>query len=385
MEGRSLIIGVDLTETRPQIARYDRKTDRMAADSLDFEGGPAFLVDVRNMWARSMAANEPGTAIIKEFTRRFKAAAAARGVEDFDRSVGALMVTVPEITKDNIAFAKAFFRELDMAEGRVFLQDHLESMFYEVMYEKEEIRNRDVGLFQFRQDQVKFSRMHLNHNTRPITGTCELHGSLTLSGSEEERSQEMQAFAQQMLGAGMYSGIILDGDSLDQSWGKPALKVLLRSGRKVFREDYLFSKGACDAARERVTEKKLKGVFYLSDGLVHLNIGMYMMSGGVNAYVPLMNAGVNWYEADMTEECILGDGKTLVFSVSRIDDPRRVQYQMVLDGLPERPPRATRLRLHLFYPEIGKCVIEVTDLGFGDFFKPCDKVWEETLEEGRQL
>ena len=41
---------------------------------------------------------------------------------------------------------------------------------------------------------------------------------------------------------------------------------------------------------------------------------------------------------------------------------------MQLPGLPERPPKATRLHIHLEFESDKRCRIHVTDLGLGEMY-----------------
>ena len=52
---------------------------------------------------------------------------------------------------------------------------------------------------------------------------------------------------------------------------------------------------------------------------------------------------------------------------------------MQLPGLPERPPRTTRLRIEMAYISREECVVTVRDLGFGEMFPSSGKVWKEAI------
>ena len=52
---------------------------------------------------------------------------------------------------------------------------------------------------------------------------------------------------------------------------------------------------------------------------------------------------------------------------------------MPLPGLPERPPKATRLKIRMEFESAGSCSIRVEDLGLGELFPASGMVWNETL------
>ena len=54
---------------------------------------------------------------------------------------------------------------------------------------------------------------------------------------------------------------------------------------------------------------------------------------------------------------------------------------MKLDGLPDRPPKASRVRIEVSFTSGTAMRVRVTDLGFGDLYPTSGKTWEEVLTE----
>lgn len=59
-----------------------------------------------------------------------------------------------------------------------------------------------------------------------------------------------------------------------------------------------------------------------------------------------------------------------------------LKESLLLDGLPERPPRATRLHIAVEFIRVDCLRIEVQDLGFGELFPSSDLSWTEEIELG---
>ena len=104
------------------------------------------------------------------------------------------------------------------------------------------------------------------------------------------------------------------------------------------------------------------------------------MIGGAKGYYSLISAGVNWYEAMGECEIILDDVDFLEFLVSDMEASKKERYSMKLNNLPTRPPKATRLHLHLEFENVHQCRIEVKDVGFGELYPSSGLVWHETIE-----
>ena len=204
--------------------------------------------------------------------------------------------------------------------------------------------------------------------------------TVSLKGDPKGKDQKFHRLIEESLKEELYSSIYLVGEGFDRSWAQKSTALLCRGKRKVFAGDNLFARGACFAAREKVEEKSLKNYLYAGDALIRFNVGMDMKINGCPAYYPLVTAGVNWYETEKECEFLLEGTSALVFVVSSMEEGKRRRYGMALPGLPERPDRATRIRLHVEFDSPDRCRITAEDLGLGELFPASGKVWHETME-----
>ena len=62
-------------------------------------------------------------------------------------------------------------------------------------------------------------------------------------------------------------------------------------------------------------------------------------------------------------------------------ESRKMDAAMKLDGLPDRPPKASRVRIEVSFTSGTAMRVRVTDLGFGDLYPTSGKTWEEVLTE----
>ena len=113
--------------------------------------------------------------------------------------------------------------------------------------------------------------------------------------------------------------------------------------------------------------------------MVRHNVGMDMLINGVKGYYPLVYGGINWYDAVAECELLLDGEDSLKLVVGEMSAKDRRVIGMKLPGLPERPPKATRLAVHLEFTSARQMRIRVTDLGFGDLYPSSGKVWQETM------
>ena len=121
---------------------------------------------------------------------------------------------------------------------------------------------------------------------------------MKLHETAEDRDKDFSRLIGESFENEIYSSVYLVGDGFERSWAEGSIRILCRNQRHVFGGSNLFAKGACFTAREKVEERSLKGYLFLGNDLVRHNVGMEMVISGSPAYYPMIQAGVNWYEAE---------------------------------------------------------------------------------------
>ncbi|MBS6196351.1 MAG: hypothetical protein KH828_12305 [Clostridiales bacterium] len=301
------------------------------------------------------------------------------GVPDPVKSISGLMITTPKLTKTMVENIRTACEYAGFARNRCFLQDYEESFYYYTLYQKADIWSRNVALFSFDGDKVSYSKLEMERKTKPIQVSVKRGKTAALHEDFVERDFDFYELIQESLGSDVYSSIFLVGEGFDKEWAVRSVPLLCRHQRHVFYGNNLFAKGACFGAKEKVEERNLKGYLYTGNDLVRINVGMEMTVFGTPAYHPLINAGVNWYEAMGECELLLDDTRELTFVVTNMENTRKERYSMSLPNLPQRPPKATRLHLHLEFESADRCRIDVADMGFGEMYPSSGLVWQETM------
>ena len=174
-----------------------------------------------------------------------------------------------------------------------------------------------------------------------------------------------------------FSAVYLVGREFEGEWMDKSFRFLCRK-RRSFRGDNLYTMGACYAAMEENGATACKDTLYLSDDMIQHNLGMWMEIRGQEGYYPLVNAGINWYMARHTCEFLLGDEKEVVI-YSRTVRGEEMEHTLALVQLPDRPRRATRLRLDISFTAPDRCRVRAEDLGLGELYPSSGKIWEANI------
>jgi len=232
-------------------------------------------------------------------------------------------------------------------------------------------------------------RMECNKYTTPIVAFIEETEVPFISyepmpESERLRSEKMRrmdgAFTeamQQLCENKLISSVYLIGDDFSEEWMKESLRFLCK-GRRVFQGNNLFSKGACLALLERMQESEVgKSHVFLGNEKLKSNVGMKILRRGQESYLALLDAGVNWYEAETELEFYNNDQKYVELVITSVVGRSSKIARILLEELPDG---ISRLKAHLFLKDEHRLVIEITDLGFGVFRESTGRVWREETE-----
>lgn len=303
-----------------------------------------------------------------------------------------LMITVEKLDNRMVEVLNQVGSYLHMDREHLFFQSHVESFYQYCMHQPEELRMHEVIALDASSGVLKSARMECNRRTNPVVAfineqTYEQFTNEPLAQDEpyhtrqaEQKDQLLRQIVEELTTGYIVSCIYLIGDTFSGDWCRESLRFMCRN-RRVFQGNNLYSKGACHAVYEKIVPGEISGKYiYLGEDKVKSNIGMMAVIQGKEQYYPLLDAGINWFDIEREWEFILESGNELHFVITPLTGKERKQLKMVLEGFPNRPDNASRVRLRMSFESERHMELSVKDLGFGDFFAPCDTVFEEIVE-----
>ena len=111
-------------------------------------------------------------------------------------------------------------------------------------------------------------------------------------------------------------------------------------------------------------------------------MGLRTPGSGRNAVYTLLEAGESWYEAKAECQALLCGEPVVEFILKPMQAGDTLKESLLLAGLPDRPPRATRLRISAEFLSVDRLQVQVSDLGFGELFPSSDLTWTEEVDLG---
>lgn len=305
--------------------------------------------------------------------------------------VEGVVITTAGLTEKNIGLLEQLRAELPYEDAKIYIQSHEESLFYYIVNQQKELWNYDVAVFDYSSAKLSSYYFTVNRKTMPHIVRIEkkvypefpmpLDESLMIDkkSTYETLDRKFLALLENFTKGKIISSVYLIGKGFDGGWYQESLTYLCKT-RRVFGGNNLYSKGACYSIREkrepsRITEEYL----FLGKDMLKENIGVRSLSGEREICCSLLDAGVNWYEAWYEGQFLLDEGDTLEFVITSLYGEQKI-HPFRLDGLPERPPKTTRLNLQIEMPGVNQVHIHVKDKGFGNFFLPSNKEWDGVIE-----
>ncbi len=285
--------------------------------------------------------------------------------------IAALMFTGRQMNQDFIEVLNTALMPLGLKTGKICFQSYEDSCYQYLLHEPEELWHYGSLLAFQEGDRLHLYRMSVNHRSVPAAVSVQ-YKSTDFTGNDSEFLKILQSVCEGQL----LSSVYLVGEKLaENSFGETL--AYLCHGRRVFQGSNLFSKGAVLGMMERIRRSAAgKKYVFLGEDKLKVNIGMYLDKRDGKGYFALIDAGVNWYEAQKEAELYLQKGNRLELTLTPLDGRKGKTAEITLDGLPVGP---ARILLSLKMLSKGELEITAKDLGFGEFRKATERVFREKI------
>lgn len=305
--------------------------------------------------------------------------------------VAAIVISVANPDERMIAVLSDIVRILRLKKERVFFQSHAESAFHYIKNQSRDLTSQEMLICDLTPEGMDCMLFRENfHSTPHVMLLTQKHFEDFLpedltSGEQvkiraQQKDHELKGRLYSLIEGHVVSATFLLGDGFDGGWYEESLAYICKNSR-VFRGNNLFSQGACYGALERMSEsaKEEEKIVFLGKDKLKANIGIQVIRSGEEGYLPLIDAGNNWYDCRRECELISDNTDRIELLITPLDGKEARMVTVYLDGLPLRGLRATRLKIEIRMTSETKAELKVTDLGFGEFFQPSGYAWEHTF------
>ncbi len=287
--------------------------------------------------------------------------------------ISALVITCGDLSPRMLEVLQQVAANLNLKTDRVYFQSYMESFYHYMLYQPPELWTFCTVLCDYGEDCIHTYRMECNERTTPTVAFVEQEDfPFPVRGDHE-----FLEIAENFCNGKAVSSVYLIGEQFAGGWMQESLRFLCK-GRRVFQGSNLFSKGACFGMLERIhaSEAGRTHVFLGGDKLKS-NIGMNILRRGEESYYALLDAGVNWYEAEKDLEFYLQEGNAIEVKITSLTGGGTKEARVVMDGL---EGSISRIGAHFFLSREDRLNVELRDLGFGEIRPATGGVWKEEID-----
>ena len=303
-----------------------------------------------------------------------------------------MIITVASLEGRLVDVVERIANGMPVPRDRIIVQTYEESIYYYLLHQPSDLWEKDVSVFDYSGSFLKAYELWMNRKTEPVVAFVDRHDFREIKMpkymmSEEEsmekadRLDEMilqvshEYFANKTVGT-----VFLLGEGFEGGWCNKTLKFMCM-GKRVFQGRNMYSKGACYCGRDKAKPCELNRKYvFLGPDKLKFNLGLNMIVAGKEEYIAVADAGENWYDSGVKYDFVLGNSRSVPLLLTPLDGKGAETIEVELSGLPDRPAKASRLRLTVSFESENRMKIEVEDLGFGEFFPSTGKKWEKILE-----
>lgn len=308
--------------------------------------------------------------------------------EQFDgQEIGFVAVTCEE--SDARESVREMLREIfEKKEGfhqRCLVLSHLEAFLHFVIRQEEGLWKNGSAVFDYAAEGLLFYHMEcrMAGGKRLLLADYKDYSEIIPPGLLAEGEQERGALAFERL-AGMalqqrVASLFVTGRGFEGEWVSDVLR-LLSSGRRVFRGQNLYTQGACYAGTEVFREERNVDFSLLTPGQITVDVTLVAENTEQEEGVLLAKAGEFYRNVDAVAEVILDATDKLTFKILPAGAVAPTQIRVAPRAPELRGDRTNRYRVRVFFAKRDLMVIQLKDTGFGEFYPPTNRIYEDIVD-----
>lgn len=284
----------------------------------------------------------------------------------------AMTFTVEVLDGATAVILEHVIASIGLRSPKIYMEDYAESFYHYLIMQSQELWRHDILLCNYAGKHIDLYLYNFSRNTKP---SAALVKHLEFAFPEQDDGKLLEILRGACQGRSLSSSYLI-GEGFASNWMRGSVRYLGNVG-KVFSGSTMYSKGAFASASQRIEPTEAsKTHVYLGSGKVTSNVGLVMG----DEWLPLINAGDNWFEASRDMELYLADNEDIVANVTPMDGKVPYTVRVSTDGMPPRPGGASRVQLHASMMNAKRAVIQVRDLGFGEIYPSTDTIWDEEFD-----
>lgn len=303
-----------------------------------------------------------------------------------EKTIRQMVITIKDMDMILVEAIYKALENLGLKKDRVQVQSHIKSYLSYVLSQEKDIWMNDVALFNFDEYGFTYSQIMIQRRRLPyLVEVFSRDYSKSLKYEELDQaiaSENFDYILENIVNDAMYkqivSSIYFTGKGFIDGLPKTVVRNVSK-GRRIFIGQNLYCKGACYYAQKLAGADTLNDFVFLLDDTISYTISLDLYDKGEYKTVTIGKLGESIYEPVTTLDMILDEEDSIKFQVIDKNERKIQEDMLLLDNLPKRPNKMTRVEFSLRYIDNSRFKIIIKDKGFGDLYPSSNMVWEKEV------
>lgn len=303
-----------------------------------------------------------------------------------DQSIKQMVVTT---NKTNPEVSNALYealKNLGIDRDRARVISYPSSYLAYILVQDKEIWMNDVVLFDFGEDGFTYFQLSLEKRRLPHIAKVRSKDYSDMVNYDEfsksNKSDNFEYLLENIINDALYmqivSSIYFTGKGFIEGISAQTIKKISK-GRRIFIGQNLYCKGACYFAGQLAGGDKLDNFVFLLEDTAHYSVRVIAYDNDRQTEIQLNELGYSIYEPPKKLDLIIDDEEKLRYQVIDKQGLAVLEDTIVLDDLPNRPSKTSRIEVGLVLISSSRFKIKIKDKGFGELYPATDKTWEKEV------
>ncbi|MDD6035277.1 MAG: DUF5716 family protein [Lachnospiraceae bacterium] len=304
-----------------------------------------------------------------------------------EQEIGFVAVTCEEAnTKETVRhMLYEIFGEKEGFSERCLVLSHLEAFLHFAIRQEEGLWKNGSAAFEYTTEGLLFYSMECRSTggRRLLLADYKDYSEIISAGfaTEGETGQRTLAFERLAETALQQKAVSLfvTGRGFEGDWAADVLRFL-SGGRRVFHGQNLYTQGACYAGTEEFGQERNVDFSLLMPEQITADIYLIAENTAQEDGILMAKTGEEYRKVRAEAEVLLDATDKLTFRIV----PAGVAVPVVIRVTQKNPElrgdRTSRYRIRLFFAERNLMVIQLKETGFGEFYPPSDRIYEELVD-----
>lgn len=305
-----------------------------------------------------------------------------------DAQIKQIIISVDDPEENIMQAIYGALNSLGFDNSAIRVLNHAESYAYYVLNQNKDIWINNVLMVDFGETSTVIRRLFVTKGREPFTVDIkkkDITDKINMDMLQTEESciladAILSDILKEELDKHVVSAVYLNGQGfMKEGWYGKTIETIYNN-RRIFAGNNLIVKGANYAAKDYFCGNIRDRYVISCKGRTNVNVSMDVVHRGTESKVILSKAGVHWYEAGAKTQCIIDNVNEAHFTIVWPATKEVREFDISLDGFPKRDNKTVRVEVSLAYTEENSFIVEIKDVGFGDFFEASGVVARHEVE-----